>query len=265
MKHDFLQKVTDSEDHAFKYSICTLTTRIAEYEEMVSSFLDAGFTATDCEFLYIDNSQENYKDAYEGINLLISRSIGQYIILCHQDVLINKDKREDLDNRLKELEQLDSTWAICGNGGAAGPNYIVYHISYPGDVFKHKGKFPLKVSGLDENFLVIKKKAMLAQSIDLKGFHLYATDLCLNAESRGFSSYAIAFNLTHKSYGKVDESFFLLRKEFIKKYDYLFRNRWIQTPSTVFHLSGSALRWLYANPASLFIVRMLNGLKKRMK
>jgi len=263
MEYEFLKKIEAAESPAFSYSVCTLVTRTEEYQEMASSFINAGFNQQDCEFLYIDNSVQNHADAYTGINWFLERAKGEYIIICHQDILIDKDTRADLENKLAELQQLDPQWAICGNAGAAGPNHIVYHISYPDSVFKNKGKFPLKVSALDENFLVIKRTAMLATSNDLSGFHLYAADLCLNADIRGFSSWVIAFNLTHKSYGNADHSFQQSRRQLIQKYNHVFRNRWIQTPSAVFLLSGSKLRWLYANPLALFTVRMFNGIKKR--
>lgn len=265
MEYTFLQKITKKESFTFKYSICTLVTRLEEYQEMAASFLTAGFNTDQCEFLYVDNSSANYADAYTGINMFLSHAKGQYIILCHQDILMNKDNMEDLDQLLTELQQKDENWAICGNAGAAGPNHVIYHISYPNDIFKHKGEFPTKVSALDENFLVVKKSAMLAQSNNLSGFHLYATDLCLNAEMRGFSAYAIAFNLTHKSYGNADFTFHESRKRLIKKYDHFFRSRWIQTNSTVFYLSGSWFGKLFGNPLSLFIVRMRNGIRKKRK
>jgi hypothetical protein len=263
LEYDFLKKIDAAESPAFSYSICTLTTRIEEYHQMVHSFIKAGFNTSDCEFLYIDNSAHNRADGYSGTNWFLTHAKGEYIIICHQDILIDKDTRRDLERKLQELQQLDNNWAICGNAGAAGPNHIVYHISYPDQVFKSKGRFPLKVSALDENFLVIRKSAALATSNDLSGFHLYAADLCLNAEMRGFSAYAISFNLTHKSYGNADQSFQQSRRQLVKKYNRFFRNRWIQTPSAVFLLSGSKWRWLYANPVALFRVRMFNGIKKR--
>jgi hypothetical protein len=258
------KKLESIESPEFAFSICTLVTRPGEYDEMISSFYHAGFTDKDCEFLYVDNSENNIADAFMGINWFLSHAKGEYIIICHQDILLNKDNRDALHIHLRTLDQIDPNWAICGNAGAAGPNYIVYHISYPNDVFKSKGSFPLKVSALDENFLLLKGSAMLSTSRDLKGFHLYATDLCLNAEMKGYTAYAIAFNLTHKSYGNVDISFHQARLLMIRKYNRFFRNRWIQTPSTVFFLSGSMLRFLFANPIFLFVTRMCNGLKKRL-
>lgn len=249
----------------YEYSICTLVTRKAEYEQMLNSFLTKGFDEETCEYLYADNSTKNLFDAYSAINLFLKQAKGKYVIICHQDILINKDDIHVLRKCLATLDQKDSNWAVCGNAGAAGPNHIVYHISYPDGTFMNKGNFPLKVSSLDENFLLIKNDACLKVSGNLKGFHLYATDLVLQAELNGFNSYVIPFNITHKSRGNKEESFFILRKLFIRKYDHFFRSRWIQTNSTVFHLSGSFIGKLLGNPISLFFVRMINGIKKRAK
>ena len=127
-----------------------------------------------------------------------------------------------------------------------------------------KGNFPLKVQSLDENFILVKNNANLSFSSDLYGFHLYATDLCLNAELNGYSAYAIKFNITHKSRGNKNQDIFLLRKIIKKKYNYFFRSRWIQTTCTTFYLTGSKFKYLFENSLALFLVRMWNGLKKRL-
>lgn len=251
--------------YEYEFSICTLVTRKAEYEEMLQSFLNKGFDEKNCEFLFADNTKVNEFDAFFAINQFLRQAKGHYIIICHQDVLINKDGIEELRNCLDNLDKKDPNWAVCGNAGAAGPNHIVYHISYPDGTFMNKGNFPLKVSALDENFILVKNSALLKVSDNLNGFHLYATDLVLHAELDGYSAYVIPFNLTHKSRGNRNESFFLIRKALIQKYNHFFRSRWIQTNSTVFHLSGSFIGRLLGNPISLFFTRMLNGIKKRTK
>lgn len=251
-------------EYTFEFSICTLVTRKQEYNEMLKSFTDKGFSAVNSEFLFADNTEKNQFDAFTAINIFLKQAKGKYIIICHQDVLINKDGYIELKNNLEKLDSIDSNWGVCGNAGAAGPNHIVYHISYPDGTFMNKGNFPLKVTGLDENFLLVKNSANLKVSNNLKGFHLYGTDLVLQAELNGYSSYVIPFNLTHKSRGNRDADFFRIRKELIKKYNNFFRTRWVQTNSTVFHLSGSFLGKLSGNGLFLFFVRMFNGLKKRI-
>lgn len=261
----FGAKSIEEQVNAYEFSVCTLVSRGEEYALLLESLQAAGFNEQNTEFIYLDNCDKNNFDGYQGINLFLQQATGKYIIICHQDILFNRDNIDDLRARLEELSKKDSTWAVCGNAGAKGPNHIVYHISYPDDLFMSKGNFPQKVHSLDENFIVVKNHTYLNVSADLKGFHLYATDLCLRAELSGFSSYVIAFNLTHKSRGNRDQSFFKLREKMIKKYDHFFRSRWIQTNSTNFYLSGTFLGRLCGNPLSLFFVRMVNGIKKRLK
>ncbi|WP_379087224.1 hypothetical protein [Pedobacter sp. UC225_65] len=251
------------DEHLFEFSICTLVTRRAEYNEMVQSFNDSGFTDNLCEYLFADNTDGNLFDAYEAFNVFLRQAKGKYIIVCHQDILINEDDISDLRNKLDELDAIDSNWAICSNSGAAGPNHIVYHISYPNKGLMSKGRFPLKVNAIDENFILVKNTALLKVSNDVNGFHLYGTDLCLQAELNGFSAYAIAFNLTHKSFGNRDEAFYRIKKELVKKYDSFFRSRWVQTNNTIFFLSGSQIKFFLRNPISLFFIRMFNSLKKK--
>lgn len=250
--------------YPYKYSICTLVTQIQEYKEMLESFINAGFTKDICEFLHIDNSISNKHDAYQGVNLFLKQAKGEYIIICHQDILIDKDKIDVLNDRIEELNKIDENWALCGNAGAAAPNHIVYHISYPNNLEMSKGHFPAKVKSLDENFILVKNSSQLSTSSGLKGFHLYATDLCLQASLKGYTAYAISFMLTHKSRGNKNESFFKLREQLVKNYNNYLRTQWVQTNSTVFHLSGNFLGKLCGNPLSLFFVRMYNGIKKRL-
>lgn len=262
--HDIKARALEKPVYSYEFSICTLVTRKEEYIEMINSFQKSGFTNDICEFIYADNSEKNSFDAYEALNYFLRQAKGKYVIICHQDVLINKDNINDLKNLLSELDVYDSNWAICSNAGASGPNHIVYHISYPDDLFMSKGKFPLKVSAVDENFILVKNEALLKVSNDLKGFHLYGADLCLQAQINGYTTYVIPFNLLHKSRGNKDAEFYNIRKKLISKYDNFFKNRWIQTNSTVFYLSGSSFKFLWANPFALFFVRMFNGIKKRI-
>ncbi|RYE14804.1 MAG: hypothetical protein EOP34_05440 [Rickettsiales bacterium] len=257
-------KLINKLTYDFEFSICTLVTRETEYQEMLQSFVDKGFNTDYCEYLHIDNTKGCTFEAFEGLNLFLQQAKGKYIIICHQDILLHKDGYPELQTCINTINKIDIKWAVCGNAGASGPNHIVYHVTYPDNKFMNKGKLPLKVSALDENFLLIKNSAHLRLSNNLKGFHLYATDLILQAELNGYSAYVIPFNLIHKSRGNKSNDFFIIRNELIKKYNFFFRSRWIQTNSTVFYLSGSPFRKLFGNFITLYFTRIINGIKKRV-
>ena len=102
-------------------------------------------------------------------------------------------------------------------------------------------EFPIRVSSLDENFIVVRNAANLSVSRDLRGFHLYATDLCIIADILGFSAYVVDFHVRHLSSGKVDPSFHLIKQEMVAKYGRFMRPRLVRTPSTIMVLRRDGL------------------------
>ncbi|MGV3640113.1 MAG: hypothetical protein ACO1NZ_06300 [Adhaeribacter sp.] len=222
------------------YSICSLVGNLAEYALLLDSCRKAGFDAGNSEFLYVDNSQGNKYDAYAGLNKLVAKASGTYILLVHQDVEFIFDAEPVLRQRLAEMDRLDPRWAVLGNAGGADVKREYHRLSYPhGSV--NRGPFPQKVSSLDENFLLLKKSAGLGFSPDLQGFHLYGTDLCLQAEQKGFSCYVIDFHLLHKSTGNINESFYQAREAFMRRYAPHLRPRYIRTTCTTMFISSSPL------------------------
>ena len=230
--------------HPFKcqYTIGSLVTNLEEYEEMRRSFQLAGFTGDKTEFIYVNNTKSNEYDAYQGLSKVITAAQGEYIILCHQDILLTHDKEPVLAARIKEMNKKYPLWAVLGNaGGYSKPGIVYRRISDPGTNNASDGDFPCKVRSLDENFLLLKSAANLGFSHDLAGFHMYGTDICLQAELKGFNSYVIDFHLTHKSSGARNKSFYLAKKNFIHKYRLAFQGRFIRTTCTYFYLSSSSL------------------------
>lgn len=226
---------------AIRFSICTLVTDQGEYAEMVESFRQGGFAGPDCEFLYLDNSAGNAFDAFAGYNLFLMRASGDYLILCHQDILLLEQGRAELEKRLAELDSLDPAWALCGNAGGAAGGGLAVRISDPHGADQSTGRFPVRAAALDENFILARRDANLALSHDLAGFHLYGADLCIVADVLGRSAYVIDFHLRHKSAGKTDAGFYAARRAAIAKYRRAFRTRWIRTTCTTFLVSGLPL------------------------
>jgi hypothetical protein len=223
-----------------RYSICTLVTKPEQYVEMVASFRQGGFGGVDCEFIKIDNSQANTSDAYQGFNMFLTAARGEYIIVCHQDVLLI-DPRERLEEALAELDRLDPAWAACGNSGGLSFGALAIRITDPHGTDRRTWTFPAKVHTLDENFIVVRRDANLSVSHDLGGFHLYGTDLCTIADILGRTTYVVDFHVHHLSPGKRDETLAEARRRMVEKYIRAFRGRWVRSSCELMYFSGLPL------------------------
>lgn len=231
--------VTGGEDAPTTFTVATLVTKPAQYAEMVNSFQAHGFGDESSEFLYVDNSLGNRLDAYDGLRALISRALGKYVILVHQDVLLLEDGRDVLEARLGELERKDPRWAVAGNAGAGPGGKYFIRISDPHSENYSSGPFPARVLSLDENFVVLKRAAMISPSIGPSGFHLYATDLCLQARLKGMSAYVIDFHLRHLSGGRIDQTFRDSRRGLERAYHHRLRGGLIHTTSDLLVITPS--------------------------
>jgi hypothetical protein len=260
-----------------RYSICTLLTDKTQYIDALASFRDAGFTEPECEYLYIDNTAENKYDAYAGVNQFLQKAKGDYIILCHQDLILHDDGKDRLDRIIEEVTMLDSDWALLGNAGGTVPGQQAYHLTeYTGEDkhYLRRGRFPAKAYSLDENFIVVRKSANLSVSHDLEGFHMYGTDLCMIASMLGYSAYVIDFHLWHlggastqapvTSGSHATSTFDKNKYQLIEKYRRFFAPRFIQTTCTIFYVSSSRLKnFLYNRKHVFSIQKRLNEWRMR--
>lgn len=198
------------------FTIATLVSDGEQYQGMLQSFDNGGFTP-DCEYLAIDNRDGNSIDAYEGIQLFLERARGRYVVICHQDVRLITDGKRELLACLADLEVSDVHWAMAGNAGARDMGLAI-RISDPHGEDQRVGDLPARVLSLDENFLVVKRSAMIAPSAGLNGFHLYGTDLCLQALMRGHSAYVIDFHLRHLGRGTIGRDYYSCLEALEDKY-----------------------------------------------
>jgi hypothetical protein len=204
---------------------------------MVDSYKANGFN-DDCEFLFIDNTERNQTCAYQGLNALLNRAQGKYVILCHQDITVMTDKYA-LEGLIRELDELDPSWAVAGNAGSICLGEFAIHLVGLKDTdFLSVGKFPQCVQTLDENWIMIKSSARLGFSANLTGFHFYGADICLQANLRGNSCYAIKFLVQHKGLCELDDEYHRCLRDIKRKYTIAFRNRTVQTTCTEFEINN---------------------------
>lgn len=233
--------LNEEENFSYKFTVCTLVTDHKQYRGMLDSFAQAGFGYEDCEYIYFDNERSNCMDAYAAINRFLKVAQGEYIIICHQDVLINFDDRVKLETQISKISEMDANWAILGNAGINDMYMRSMVITHNDGRLIRSGILPSRVQSLDENFLLVKAASNIGVSNDLKGFHMYGADICMIAEAQGYSSYAIDFHLTHLGRGAMDPSFGQISEAFYSKYSRFFRSRYIRTTMTSGFLSSNRI------------------------
>ena len=248
--------ITGDEKDPLLFSVLTLMTRPEQYREMLASFRAGGFDGPDTEYLLIDNSLGNRHDAYCGLRALIAQARGTYLILAHQDLLLLKDGMPVLRQRLSQLDAIDPHWAVAGNSGltAGGTHYL--RISDPHGDDQARGPFPARVDSLDENFLVLRRAAMISPSVGPTGFHFYGADLCLQAKLKGMKCYVIDFHLRHLSGGKIDKSFEVSRDALERAYHARLRGGLLHTTCDLLVVTASNPRFVFGRIFRRILRRM---------
>ena len=210
-----------------RYTIGTVVSDWTQYDAMQKSFISAGFSQRNCQYLPLNNVGENNFDLYSGGNTIISQSQGDYVILVHQDVRCAPDGIDELNACIDRLGAIDPNWAVVGNAGEWNGQWFVRITDPYGPNQSTAPVYPHRVNMLDGNFLVVKRSTNVSFSRDLTGFHYYGWDLCLNADIRGYNSYVIDFHITHNCKGIYDPNFEVCKAIFISKWKEAFRSRTI--------------------------------------
>lgn len=217
--------------------VFTFVTDPDGYQEMRRSFEQAGFTGEHAAFTEFHGGGSGEPEPYSTITGLVATLGDPFFILCHQDVRLDQGHGIDqLLSTIRELEALDDRWAAAGNAGGSRSLRVIRSITDP-----HGGgsgdSLPARVHSLDENFLVIRTGTGIGCSPDLSGFHLYGTDLCLNALEQGRQPYVIDFRLRHLSPGTKDAAYTTARDRLVTHWSSKFVARYVRTTVEVLFLS----------------------------
>jgi hypothetical protein len=127
------------------------------------------------------------------------------LIFVHQDIYLPPGWLGQVERALEALETQDPGWGVVGvwgparGPGGSGPN--VGHIYWTGIGIPAGRQFDggVEVETLDEVVLILRKSSNLRFDPRLPGFHMYGTDICLEAESRGRKNYVVSALCVHNT------------------------------------------------------------------
>jgi hypothetical protein len=199
-----------------KIPIFTFVTDQRQYREMRESFAEAGFTQKRVTFKELrSRGRPGEPEPYSTASGLIADRPEPFVILCHQDVRLDQGHGfDEFVVILQDLERRDPSWALAGNAGGSRRLRLISCITDPWGE-RTSRSLPSRVHSLDENFIVLKTGTGVRCSPGLGGFHLFGTDLCLNALRSRRSAYVIGFHLRHLSPGRKNAAYAEARDRFV--------------------------------------------------
>lgn len=221
-------------------TVYTFVNDDTQYHEMRESFAASGFES-------LVSLRDDESDPYEAINR-IGGGDG-YAVLCHQDVRLDQGAGlNELHAVIADLNARDPSWAVAGNAGVTPKMRVVRRlVDWCGN--STDDVLPARVVSLDENFLLLNCRQSPRCSPELSGFHLYGTDVCLNALADGATAYVIDFPVTHLGSGHQGESYEEIKSRFLEVWNQRYRFLYIGTPVDVFFISRfRLLRRVFALP-----------------
>ena len=232
-----------------RFHFFTLLTKNEQYARMRESLTAAGFDEVSI-YTALDNREGNVHEPYSAITEAVRTAQAPYVVFCHQDLLFGEGPNALL-TRIEELNTLDPRWAIIGNTGYTPRFDLAVCLDDPTGS-QLSDNLPARVVTLDENLLVIRRDAGVGCSPEMSGFHLYATDLCLNAYMRGRSAYVVEFRVDHLT-GALDYTgLHDLAGRFRRVWRRRIRGALLMTPSMVLLFSRVPLLFHAANRPGLY-------------
>jgi hypothetical protein len=128
---------------------------------------------------------------------------GDVVVFAHQDVFLPDGWAKKLSYCIGVLTDRDPDWGVIGLYGVTESGNGAGHVSSVGLRRFVGGPFsePIEVRTLDEMVLIIRRAGGLRFDEQLPGFHLYGTDICMEATARGMRNYAVPCFAVHNSRG----------------------------------------------------------------
>jgi hypothetical protein len=175
--------------------------------------------------------QRGGASAGQAYNAGIRTSASPVMVFAHQDIFFPDGWFEFLSQAIQAIAIKDPHWGVLGVYGIGMSGQAIGHIYSTGmeQVLGRPLAEPQEARSLDEVVLVVRRSSGLQFDEALPGFHLYGTDLCLQARNQGFKCYVISGFCVHNSNGLS-----VLPAAYTRAFLYL-RRKWrghlpIQTP-----------------------------------
>ena len=201
----------------------TLIASVNDEEVLNQTLLRSPVIDKKCQVI----TKRGFASAGRAYNAGIAEATNKILVFAHQDVYLPHNWLEHLNCALGQLATSDPAWGVLGVYGIArsleGNGYL--HSTGLQKTLGKQFDQPIEVVSLDEMLLVTRRSANLFFDERLPGFHLYGTDLCMEAQRRAMNNYVISAFCIHNSNGIAH-----LPPSFWKSYFFMQRKWWDYLP-----------------------------------
>lgn len=131
----------------------------------------------------------------------IASAQADIVVFSHQDVYFPEGWFERLQIVCQKLSLADPSWGVVGLSGVTSEGTYAGHLWDSGLGAVCGGPFsqPREVASLDEAVLIVRRASGALFDPALPSFHLYGTDIVLEARRAGMKSYVIDLPIIHNS------------------------------------------------------------------
>jgi hypothetical protein len=139
-------------------------------------------------------------NAAEGLNAGIEQAHNELVVLVHQDVYLPEGWPERMVAQWRLAEKAGGVLGIAGVFGVLDrrvPFDAIGRVVHRDRLLSHRA-LPSDVDGLDELLMIVPRDTPLRVDGDL-GWHLYGTDLALQAQEKGLRAVVIDAPCHHNS------------------------------------------------------------------
>jgi hypothetical protein len=131
----------------------------------------------------------------------IGRANADMLVFAHQDIYFPNGWFARLKTTCDRLNSIDPCWAVAGIIGVTSDGEFVGHLwdSGLGSICGGPFDLPQEVVSLDEVVLIVRRASGISFDPRLPSFHLYGTDIVLEAIGKGMKSYVVNLPVIHNS------------------------------------------------------------------
>lgn len=130
----------------------------------------------------------------------LKQTRSKIVVFAHQDVYFPEAWATQLNAAIGELESRSVRWGVLGVWGVNPQGRFAGRVWCSGGNREHVGQDGLQqVCSVDEIVIVLNRDSGAVFDEGLPGFHLYGTDIILEAKSRGFEAFAFRGPVVHNS------------------------------------------------------------------